>query len=522
MSQRIERAVLGIDLGTQSTKAAVVTVNGRQLAQASVPVSARRPSPGWMEHDAALLEQTALAAGAQAVSNLTSPAEVAAIGVAGQMGGAIGVDEHLRPVTPYESWMDTRADQVRGEVLAAAGKAIVNAGGIVPLAGARVRRWIAEQPALLDVMRAVLAPTGYLVGRLTGATGADASCDRTQANVFGCYRAADRSWDPSLAAAVGIPAALLPRLVDPAEVVGGLTPQAANALGLPVGLPVVGGLGDGTAGWLAGGGVAPGRCVETGGTSANLAITVDAFTPDPARVLTCMPAADPRLWYLLGFTTGTGLTHRWVTEVLADGDYATLERAAAAEPPGARGVRCVPHIHGRVTPVQPQVRGAFLGFDEQTTRAQLYRAVIESLTYELAGWLTHARRLSPESALTTLASIGGGANSRLWAQIKADVTGAPVLRMKPVVNAARGAALVAAAGLRHTTLDAAEWHTDQVIAQTHEPDPEAHHRYAPLAAAYPRLVEALAPAYAELASADDTNLGNTRDPAQLPEAPHDA
>ncbi|MGH8881411.1 MAG: FGGY family carbohydrate kinase, partial [Stackebrandtia sp.] len=148
MNQHIDRAVLGIDLGTQSTKATVISVGGQQLAEASVPVSAYRPRPGWMQHDAALLEITALAAGACAIQLVPNPTEIVAVGVAGQMGGAIGVDEHLDAVTPYESWMDTRADQTRDQVLQVAGDRIIRAGGIVPLAGARVRRWFAEQPEL--------------------------------------------------------------------------------------------------------------------------------------------------------------------------------------------------------------------------------------------------------------------------------------------------------------------------------------------------------------------------------------
>jgi len=493
-------AVIGVDLGTQATKAEIVAADGEPLASHQVSLTYESPRPGWAEQDPCVLEDSALAAIAAAVAQAPPDIAVAGISVAAQMGGAIGIDASFEPVTVHELWLDTRSDADRQAVLAVAGDRIVDANGIIPFVGPRARRWLREEPVLAGRLARVVAPGPYVVGRLTGAGVAAAYCDRTQANMYGCFDARGNRWDDGLAEAVGIPARLLPRLAEPTEVVGGLSPAAAARCGLPAGVPVAAGVGDGTGGWLAAGGIAPGACVDTGGSSAHFAITVDRFTPDPRRVLTCMPAAVPGLWYLLGFTTGTGLAHRWLSGLLAGGDYERLEDEAAALPPGAGALLCVAHLHGRVTPFEPAVKGAFVGFDEHTTPGHLYRAFMESVALEIGGWVDKARRLLPGLRMAAAASIGGGSQSRLWAQIKADVLGVPYVRLRPHVNAARGAALVAAAAVGAARLDEPAWHRPAAIAvDRREPDPASAAAYREMVELHRALLASLDPIYQRLA-----------------------
>jgi len=514
------RAVLGVDLGTQSTKAAAVAVDGRPLAEASVPVTVSRPGPGWAEQDPRVLEESTFAAVTQAMAALPGDVEVVSLAFSGQMGGGVGIDEEFQPVTSYESWMDTRADDDRRTVLAASGAEIIAANGIIPFVGPRVRRWLRENPALAGRIARVVAPVGYVVGRLTGARAEAAVCDRTQAPHWGCFDARAGAWDPNLAQVVGLPPRLLPRLVEPTAIVGRLSVAAAARCSLPPSLPVAAGTGDGSAGWLVGGGVVPGACVESGGTSLNFAMTIDAFTPDPSGVLTCMPSAVPGLWYLLGFTSGTGAAHRWLAEVLADGDYDRLERAGAAVPPGAGGLLCVPHLHGRATPFEPDVRGTFIGFDETTTAGHLYRSLLESLAVEIAEWAGEARRLRPSLELRSVACIGGGARSALWTQIKADALGVPYARLHPFASAARGAALVAAAAVGAVRLDEPSWHDSALTTAVRcWPDQAVAPTYAGLAATYRSLRAVLAPVYQRLA---EDRLDAMRIEGQVPPRPSPA
>jgi len=479
MASRV--AVIGVDLGTQATKAELVAADGEPLASHQVSLTYESPRPGWAEQDPSVLEDSALAAIAAAVAAAPPDVAVAGISVAAQMGGAIGINAAFEPVTVHELWLDTRSDADRQAVLAVAGDRIVDANGIIPFVGPRARRWLREEPALRGRLARVVAPGPYVVGRLAGAGAAAAYCDRTQANMYGCFDARGNRWDDGLA-----------------EVVGRLSPAAAARCGLPAGVPVAAGVGDGTGGWLAAGGIAPGACVDTGGSSAHFAITVDRFTPDPRRVLTCMPAAVPGLWYLLGFTTGTGLAHRWLAGLLAGGDYERLEGQAAALPPTA--LLCVAHLHGRVTPFEPDVKGAFVGFDEQTAPAHLYRAFLESVAFEIGEWVDEARRLLPGLRMAAAASIGGGSQSRLWAQIKADVLGVPYVRLRPHVNAARGAALVAAAAVGAARLDEPAWHRPEAIAvDRREPDPVSAAAYREMVELHRALLASLDPIYQRLA-----------------------
>src|SRR5579859_4677329 len=398
-------AVIGIDLGTQSTKAVVVSADGQPLSNVDVPVTFRRPQPGWAEQDPHVLEESALKAIGRAVRTLPTDVEISGISVAAQMGGCIGIDEGFSSVTDHEMWLDTRADADRQEILSAYGDRIFASNGIIPFVAPRVRRWLRLEPSLSDRLTRVLAPGGYVIGRLTDARAQQAICDRTQANLFGCFDAASGEWDTDLAGAIGLPPRLLPRLVESSAVVGTLSATAAERCGLRAGIPVTGGMGDGTGGWLAAGGLEAGVCIDTGGSSDHFAVTVQRFMSDPEGIMTCMPSAAPGRWYLLGFTTGTGITHRWLTELVGK-SYDELEERAAALFPGAGNLLCIAHMHGRVTPYQPDVRGAFVGFDDSTTDAHLYRALLESIAYEAGEWVRDCRRLYPELQLQTVASIG--------------------------------------------------------------------------------------------------------------------
>ncbi len=174
----------------------------------------------------------------------------------------------------------------------------------------------------------------------------------------------------------------------------------AGRCGLPEGIPVAAGLGDGTSGWFAAGGVEPGVCIDTSGSSAHFAVTVDRFVHDPTGTLATMPSAAPGRFYLLGFTTSTGLTHRWLRQIF-DLSYEELERRAAMVPPGANGVLAVPHFNGRVSPFEASIKGAFIGFDDKTGAGEFYRALLEASAFEVEGWLRRPggwRPASPSAA----------------------------------------------------------------------------------------------------------------------------
>jgi xylulokinase len=363
-------------------------------------------------------------------------------------------------------------------------------------------------------MRRVVAPGGYLAGRLSGAVAAEAVCDRTQANLFGCFDVAANRWDADLAGRSGLPPSLLPRIADPFEVVGALSADAAARSGLSAGTPIAAGMGDGTGGWLAAGGIRPGICIDTSGSSAHFAVTVDRFVTDAGGLLSCMPSAAPGRFYLLGFTTGTGLAHRWMRDTFGR-SYEELERLAAEAPPGSNGVLAVPHFNGRVSPFEASIKGAFIGFDDKTGPGDLYRALLEASAYELDGWLAAALKLAPDVTPTTVVNVGGGAQNALWNQIKADVSGLTLRTAQAEVNAARGAALAAAVAVGAVDLDAEDnrWFSpDYLGTRLFSPDAARHAAYAPYRDGYAALTEQLLPVYRTLQKLRQTTLSQRDKP----------
>lgn len=494
------RVVVGVDMGTQSTKAHVVALDGTPVAAASVETALHQPVPGVAEQDPGDIEAAVLESVRLALAQAPADVDVLALGIDGQMGGAVGVDGDFIPVTPYESWLDARADTDRAQVLEANGTEIVAAGGIIPFVGPRVRRWLRDDPALRTRLAKVLAPTGYVVGRLVGSRDAgEATCDRTQAHLFGCYDVRAGRWDGKLATAMEVEPGWLPRVVDPLDVVGELSEVAAERSGLPRGTPVAAGLGDGTAGWVAAGAFTPGSCVDTGGSSEHFATTLAEFVPDPypGTLLTCMPSAMRGRFHLFGFTAGTGLTRKWWTELAGGADYEQLERAAAGIAPRIDVVLAVPHLGGTFTPFDASIRGAFVGCDAATTAADMYRALTEAMAFEFTSWLDHVAALTHRPVAPRYATaIGGAAQSAVGARIKADVLGIPYRRMKPHVQAPRGAAIVAAAAVGARELDAASWCDERrEVLDVSEPDDGAADVYRARAARYWELMEALRPLY---------------------------
>ena len=218
-----------------------------------------------------------------------------------------------------------------------------------------------------------------------------------------------------------------------------------------------------------------------------------------------MPSAVKGLWYLLGFTTSTGLSHRWLTDMLA-ADYAALETGAASLPPGSNGILAVPHFNGRPSPFEPLVKGAFVGFDDTSGPAHFYRALLESAAYDISVWMMRAKALRPDVALERIINIGGGAQSPLWSQIKADVTGIAFSSARPDVNASRGAALIAATAIGAVEITDPRWFAAEHLAvRSFAPDPSRHAVYRGYSDAYATLFKRLAPVYATLARLSAAN-----------------
>ena len=488
--------LIGLDAGTSTTRAVAFTPDGKPIAEGAVPVTLLHPEPGWVEQPAESLVESACEV-LRAVARQIDPSRIAAIGITGQMGGLVLVDVDGQAVSPHLSWLDGRAAAEIDRVMATDGHRLLELGGLTPYLAPKAAWWRSQRPALFDRAHRMLMPAGYIMLRLADLDAGGAVVDRSSSGFVGLFDVPRAEVSPALCELWDVPASFAPRVVRAGEVVGRLSLSVARETGLPEGVPLVAAPGDGPAGWLGAGAVDPGLTVDTAGTSDHIGICGDLYAPDTkGQVLICLPSAIDGLWHLQGYTSGTGLTHRWYLETFPlPGGIGEAERLAALLPPGSEDLVCIAHFGGRTCPYDPAVSGVWLGLTWRHRNEHLYRALLESVAYEYACYVKAARRLDPAYTPSEVRVIGGGAASRLWTQVKADVLGVPFALMEETNYTCWGAALAAGAGVGIFDDLGSAARSAARIRELVEPEPSATETYQGLVEIYAGLYASLAGAF---------------------------
>jgi xylulokinase len=453
--------VIGVDIGTQGTRAALHALDGALLAEADEPSNLIRPGPGLVEEDPERQFGSACRTIRGCLERAkVDPARVAAVAIDGQMAGIIGVGADGLAVTPYDSWLDTRCAPCIDVMQRRAGPAILERTGNVPSInhGPKILWWRTERPEVYARIAAFAQPGGYAAMRLCGLPGSRAFIDDTYLHFSGFARNAERRWDHELCAEFEVDPAKLPRIAGPLERVGQVTAEAARASGLLAGTPVAAGLGDTAASFLACGAVEPGICVDVAGTASVFAATVPGFAADvTSGVLGCGRSAIPGLWHPYAYINGGGLNLNWFVEQLGRGPgegggslAAAVERlggALAGLEPRLDDPYFIPHMEGRVMPSTPHMRGAWFGITRAHGLPRLYRSLLEGVALEYALYRDAVLALHPGVVLSELRATGGGSRDTAWNQIKSEVLDLPLLAVQRGGGAPMGAALVAAAAV---------------------------------------------------------------------------
>ena len=355
-----------------------------------------------------------------------------------------------------------------------------------------------ERPEVWAKTALLLPPNAYVIQRLTGEIAVDHS---SAGNIGGVYDLAARRWSAEMLDVLGIPSSLMPaRLVDSSEIVGGVLPAVADRLGLRAGTPVMAGGIDAAVATFAADVTAPGQHVAMIGTS--MCWGYIAPSTDAANRLIGYPyvvgTADDL--YVFGGAGTAGAAVSWFrdqfcqSEIAAGreqgiGSYRLLDEAADKIAPGADGIVFLPYLMGERSPVwDSRASGAFVGLNLFHTRAHLYRAVLEGVTFALRHNMAAGARGSSNLA-PRLIVVGGAAKSDLWMQIVADVTGYPVWTIREDVEAAVGAARLAALGCGLVQADDAGWIT---LVERALPRPASQAVYDKLFEIYAALYPALA------------------------------
>jgi xylulokinase len=478
--------LVGIDLGTQSLKAVVCDAALAVRGQHAVAYPTQYPAPDRAEQDPRAWE-AALApaiAGALAAAGVSGDA-VAALAITGQLDGCIAVGAGGEPLHPALIWQDRRAvgDAARVDArrLFALTGQVADAGHMAPKI-AWLRR---ARPAVARFHQ----PVSYLVERLTG----EAVIDPALASTTMLLELATGRWADELLAAFEVTVRELPALRSAVDVAGVLTAEGARLTGLPAGVRVAVGTGDDFAAPLGAGVVGPGPVVCVVGTAEVVGAVAATLVLDGAAEPMVETHAFPAGGYFVenpGWMSGGAV--RWATRLLGLASDAELDALAATAPPGAAGVVFIPALAGAMTPVwRPHARGTLHGLAAGHDRSCIARAVLEGLAFASRDVVTRLGELGLPAREVRL--LGGGAQSRLWAQIRADALGVPHHVAAHHDATPLGAAMIAAvaAGIAPdlSSLAAGVSLAGEIV----EPDPATAGAVAAAYARYRRLVDQLAP-----------------------------
>jgi xylulokinase len=466
--------LLGLHIGTRGAHAVAIDESGTIVGSASHEYATHSPRPGWIEQDATDRWRAAV----EVLSRVAADAhgQIGAVGLAGQHG-SVFVDGAGTPVRPAILGGDRRAASQAGRIRERIGaRRLIEITGSPALADhqAAIILWLRDvEPVQFRHTRRVLLPKDHVRLMLTG----EAATDVTDAAGTLLMDFRRRTWAHEILDPLEIALEWMPPVHSSLEIAGGLRPSVARELGLPPGLPVAAGASKTAAAAVATGLVTSrlmGSSIDNGGLL--LAPTADAII-DPGGLLRTACDPSPARYDLIGTTPSAGASLRWWRDVLGQRlDYDELCAQAETVPPGAGGLFFVPQVDGEgAARLDAVSRGAFVGLRAHHTPADLTRALMEGVIFKLRERLDVMRGLGIEAQ--QVRATGGGARSRLWRQMQADIFGVPVAAMASVPNPAVGAALLAGVATGVFADVAAAAATVARLGGVLEPDPERAARY---------------------------------------------
>lgn len=449
---------LGIDIGTSGTKTLAIDEKGTILASASAEYPCSHPRPGWSEQDPLLWwEATIKTVGQVLQRGHIKAADVAGVGLSGQMHGSVFLDADGKVIRPALLWNDQRTAAECAEIEQRAGgrEALVRMVANPALTGFTAPKllWVRKhEPGAWDRVRQVLLPKDYIRYRLTGTYATEVS----DASGTLMLDVANRRWSKELLGKLDLDPAILPACYESPEVSAQVSAGGASATGLAQGTPVVGGGGDQPAGAVGNGIVRSGIVSATMGTSGVVFAHADQLGFDPLGRLQRGCHAVPGAWHVMGVVLSAGGSFQWFRNELGKAEiaagkesgvdpYFLLTDEAATVGPGAEGLFFLPYLTGERTPhFDPDAKGGWIGLTVRHGRAHLIRSVLEGATYAMRDSLELIREMGV--TIEQIRVSGGGARNALWKQIQADIYGNDVHTLNSTEGPAFGVALLAQVG----------------------------------------------------------------------------
>lgn len=475
---------LGIDIGTSGVKAVLLDATSALVAQADAPLALSRPQPLWSQQDPAdwwiACNQAVLA---------LDPAlrrQVLAIGLTGQMHGAVVLDAADRVLRPAILWNDGRSHLECTELEAREPQARAITGNIaMPGFTAPKLAWLARhEPDVFAATRTVLLPKDYIRLLMTG----DKASDMSDSAGTLWLDPAQRDWSDAMLAATGLTRAHMPQLFEGTQPTGTLRSDVATDWGITC-VPVAAGGGDNAAGAVGVGTIGEGDALLSLGTSGVIFVAGRQFRPDPASAVHAFCHCLPGLWHQMAVHLSAASCIDWGAKQLGLAGPAEFFALAETATPGTAPELFLPFLSGERTPHNnPHLRAAFLACDGDTTPARLASAVLEGVAFAHADGIAALR--AGGSVIDRLSVIGGGARSIYWGSIIASALDVELDYLQGgEVGPALGAARLARIAL--TGEDPALVCVRPPVRTTVRPDPQLTERLAPKLAQFRAVTTAL-------------------------------
>jgi sugar (pentulose or hexulose) kinase len=437
---------LGIDIGTGSAKAVLLNETGTAIAEASSAYRPVNPQPGWSEIDVEVWWKALVDCARQLPEDARR--DVGGIGFSGQMHGVVLCDADARAVRPAILWLDGRAGAALARYPADSLQRVGNT--LSPGMAGPLLVWLLEhEPEVLRAARWALQPKDWLRLRLTGLAHAEPS---DSSGTLLAQR--DGAWDFDLIEMLGLPRTLFAPTIGSADAAGRLSARAADALGLPPGIPVAAGGGDTAVAAVGSGLLSDGAAQLTTGSGAQIVVVQNAL-PTPSASLNCfrtVSVADLPRWYIMAAMQNAGVALEWARSTLGltwDAAYAQAFDPVAAED---QDVFFLPHLSGERTPwMNANLRGAWVGMSPASSPGCLMHAAFMGVAFAIRAGLDALRMHG--IGIDSLRLAGGGSVHKAWQQLLMDVLQLPLDAVACPNASARGAAMLGGLVAGHWEVD---------------------------------------------------------------------
>ena len=495
-----EELVISVDCSTTASKAVVWDLRGNALAIGKREFGLNHVKSGWVEQNSEDWWTATCGAISDAVSSFKSD-QIKGLAVTHQRETFVCLDAKENPLRPAITWMDIRATE---EVKIYGNSSVHEKTGKPPNPTPAWYKllWLKKnEPDTLKKSAKIVDVGGFLIQKLTG----EWMTSWASADPLGLVDLRDFSYDTSLMDAVEVGSEHLPNLLAPGSLAGGLRPEAANIVGLPAGLPVFVGAGDGQSAGLGCNVTSKGKAYLNLGTGAVSGVYAEKYNFDTAY--RTMAGSIPGTYIFETFIGGGTQNVVWFVENLSNYDRIPgqntpeqlLEDLAKDVSLGSNGLLCLPYWTGAMTPYwDGHARGAFVGLSGLHGKAHMYRSILEGIAFEQRLLIEGVERAT-EDPIDEIFMLGGGSNSPLWCQIISNILGRNVKLVAEQESTALGAGIHAAKSLNYFSDYKSAAKSMSGIKKEYWPDQNSFELYSEMFVAYKSLYPSLKEIYRQLA-----------------------